>query len=131
MVLYTADSDGVVHDEDLDPESEWMTCEFCKANPVLCWLPTKLAEWIGANLSNDLLIPGKKEDKWAEAQLSLTSFSLIVRGPHCQLCTFGGIKRECGLFNRGPKAQCYPFNIDCHCFRDKNPQVSCFILYMI
>ena len=46
-----ADRDGVVHDEDLDPEPEWMAYEFRKAHPVLRWLPTKLAEWIGANLS--------------------------------------------------------------------------------
>ena len=35
-----------------------------------------------------------------------------------------GIKWECDHFNRRPKAQCYPFNIDSHRFWDKNPQVS-------
>jgi hypothetical protein len=28
------------------------------------------------------------------------------------------------LFNGRPKARCYPFNIDGHRFRDKNPQVT-------
>ncbi len=47
----------------------------------------------------------------------------VVRGQHGHLRTFGGIKLECDLFNGRPKAQCYPFNIDGHRFRDKNPQV--------
>jgi hypothetical protein len=68
--LPPADRDGVVHDEDLDPEPEWMTYEFRKAHPVLLWLPTKLAERIGANLFYALLISDKKEDKWTAAELN-------------------------------------------------------------
>jgi hypothetical protein len=33
------------------------------------------------------------------------------------------------LFNGRPKARCYPFNIDGHRFRDKNPQVATNISY--
>ena len=43
--------DGVIHDDVLDPAPEWMAYEYRTTHPVLRWLPTKLAEWIGANLS--------------------------------------------------------------------------------
>ena len=115
--------DGVVHNEVLDPEAEWMTYEFRMAHPILRWLPTKLAEWIGANLSDELRIPMKSEDKWIAAELNSILINNVVRGSHGHLRTFGGIKWECDLFNGRPKARCYPFDIDGHRFRDKNPQV--------
>jgi hypothetical protein len=37
--------------------------------------------------------------------------------------TFGCIQWECDLFNGRPKARCYPFNIQGHRFRNKNPKV--------
>ncbi len=46
-----------MHDEVLDPEADWMSYEFRTAHPVLRRLPTKLAEWISANLSDELCIP--------------------------------------------------------------------------
>ncbi len=110
---------------------EWITYEFRKAHPVLRWLPTKLAEWIGANLSEAMLIPDKKEDKWTAAELNDIILHNIVRSPYGHLQTFGGIKWECYLFNGRPKARCYSFDIDGHRFRDKNPQVSIFISYTI
>ena len=119
-----ADIDGVVHDEELDPVPEWMTYEYRTAHPVLRWLPTKLAEWIGANHSDDLQIPDKAEDKWTATELNNTILNNIVRGSHGHLRKFGGIKWECELFNGRPKARCYPFNIDGHRFRDKSSQVT-------
>ena len=115
--------DGVVHNEVLDPEPAWMSYEFRTAHPVLRWLPTKLAEWIGANLSDELRIPDKNEDKWKAEELNSILINNVVCGSHGHLRTFGGIKWECELFNGRPKARCYPFNIDGHRFRDKNPQV--------
>jgi hypothetical protein len=129
--LPPSDRYGVVHDEDLDPEPEWITYEFRKAHPLLRWLPTKLAEWIGANLSDALLIPDKKEDKWTAAELNDIILHNIERGPRGHLCSFSGIKWECNLFNGRPTARCYPFNIDGHRFRDQNPQVSILVSYMI
>ncbi len=110
-------------DEELDPEAAWMSYEFRTAHQVLQWLPTKLAEWIGANLSDELCIPDKIEDKWTAAELNTIIINNVVCGSHGHLRTFGGIKWECDMFNGRPKAWCYPFNIDGHCFRDKNPQV--------
>ncbi len=114
---------GVVHNEVLDPEAVWMSYEFRTAHPVLRWLPTKLAEWISANLSDELSIPVKNEDKWTAAELNSILINNVVCGSHGHLRTFGGIKWECDLYNGRPKARCYPFNIDCHRFRDKNPQI--------
>ncbi len=123
--LSAADRNGVLHDEVLDPEPAWLSYEYRTAHPVLCWLPMKLAEWIGANpsLSAELLIQDKLGDKWTAAELNSILINNVVRGPHGHLRTFGGIKWECDLFNGRPKARCYLFNIDGYRFRDKNPQV--------
>ncbi len=101
----------------------WMSYEYRTTHPVLRWLPTKPAEWIGANFSEELLIPDKIEDKWTAAELNSILLNNVVRGPFGHLCTFGGIQWECDLFNGRPKARCYPFNIVGHRFWDKNPQV--------
>jgi hypothetical protein len=103
-----------------------MSYEFRSAHPVLRWLPTKLAEWIGANHSEELLLPDKNlnEDKWTTSELNNILLNKVVRGPYGHLLTFAGIKWECYLFDGRPKARCYPFNIAGHRFRDKNPQVA-------
>jgi hypothetical protein len=64
-------------------------------------------DWLlsGANLSDALLLPDKKEDKWTAAELNDIILHNIVRGPHGHLRTFGGIKWECDLFNERPKAR--------------------------
>ncbi len=72
----------------------------------------RLARTVGANLSEELLIPDKNEVKWTAAELNNILLNNVVWGPYCYLCTFGGIKWECDLFNKRPKARCYPFNID-------------------
>ncbi len=50
--LSAEDRNGVLHDEMLDPEPAWLSYEYRAAHPVLHWLPMKMAEWIGANLSS-------------------------------------------------------------------------------
>jgi hypothetical protein len=47
----------------------------------------------------------------------------LIGGNHGHLHTFGCIQWEYELFNGRPKAQCYPFDIQGHHFRNKNPQV--------
>ena len=49
--------DNVVQDECLGPVPEYIT--YLKAHLVLRLLPTKLAEWIGSNLGDELNIPAK------------------------------------------------------------------------
>ena len=72
-----------------------MTYEYRTAHPVLLWLLTKLAEWIGANHSYDVQILDKAEDKWTDAELNSIILHNIVRGTHGHLRTFGGIQLEC------------------------------------
>jgi hypothetical protein len=90
--LPPADCDGVIDDDVLDPEPAWMSYAFRTAHLVLRWLSTKLAEWIGANLSEELLIPDKNEDKWTAAELNNILLNNVVWGPHGYLHTFRGIK---------------------------------------
>ncbi len=54
----------------------------------------------------------------------------LVGGPHGHpsLHTFGCIQWECNLFNGRPKARRYPFDIQGHRFRNKNPKVHPFDL---
>jgi hypothetical protein len=122
--------DGVIDDDVWDPAPEWMLYEYRTAHLVLCWLLTKLAEWIGANLSEGLLIPDKTDDKWTAAELNSILLNNVVRGPYCHLRTFGGIQWECDLLNGRPKALCYSFDIVGHRFWDKNPLVA-YIVYDI
>ncbi len=75
-------SEGVVHDEVLDLEPAWMSYEFSTAHPVLRWLPTKLAELISANLSDELRISDKNEDQWTAAELNSILINNVVRGSH-------------------------------------------------
>ncbi len=77
--LPTADCDGVMHDDVLDQEPAWMSYEFRTVHLVLRWLPTKLAEWISANLSEETLTPNKVEDKWTAAELNDVLFNNVVQ----------------------------------------------------
>ena len=54
--------DNVVQDDCLAPGHDYITYPYRTAHPVLRRLPTKLAEWIGSNLSDELKIPSKQGD---------------------------------------------------------------------
>ena len=47
------------------PYQNWLEYVYRTAHPTLHWLPTKLAEWIGENLQEELGFPDKA-DKLAE-----------------------------------------------------------------
>jgi hypothetical protein len=51
---------------------QWLEYIYRTAHPVLCWLPTKLAEWIGENLQDVLGFPDKADQR-AEAGSGWTS----------------------------------------------------------
>ena len=53
------------------------------AHPVLRWLPTKLAEWIGANLCEERNIPDKQGPLWTAAELNAIITGNLVGGPQC------------------------------------------------
>ena len=119
-------SANVIQDDRMDPGEEYLTYAYRTSHPVLRWLPTKLAEWIGANLCEELNIPDKQGPLWTAAELNAIIISNLVGGPHGHLHTFGCIQWENELFNGRPKAslaRCYPFNIQGHRFWNLNPQV--------
>ena len=57
---------------------KWLEYVYRTAHPVLCWLPTKLAEWIGENLQEELGFPDKA-DKQAEQGTGWTAQQYLAR----------------------------------------------------
>ena len=48
------------------PDRVWLEYAYRKHHPVLQYLPTKLAEWIGENMQEELGFPDKKDpNKWS------------------------------------------------------------------
>ncbi len=109
--------DNVVQDDAVAPGAEYITYAYRTAHPVLRWLPTKLAEWIGVNMGDELSIPPKPRDLKPAAELNAMITGNLVGGPHCHLHTFCCIQWECDLFNGRPKVQYYPFDINGHRFQ--------------
>ena len=62
--------DNVVQEDCFAPGQDYITYPYRTAHPVLRWLPTKLAEWIGSNLGDELKIPAKRGDLWTAAELN-------------------------------------------------------------
>ena len=82
------------------PYQNWLEYVYRTAHPTLCWLPTKLAEWIGENLQEELGFPDKADKRaepgtgWTAAELNgilhnhvvngiLTSFGCVEWSPTC------------------------------------------------
>ena len=116
---------GLVPCADGPQRPEWVTYPYRTAHPITRWLPSKLAEWIAENHGQDLSIPVKSGDRWTVEELNnILVNNLVPSGPNGgHLRTFGAIQWECELYRGRPKARCYPFNLDGHRFRGKNPQV--------
>ena len=95
-------SANVVQDDSLDPGEEYITYAYRTSHQVLRWLPTKLAEWIGANLCEELNIPDKQGPLWTAVELNTIITGNLVGGPPGHLHTFGCIQWENELFNGRP-----------------------------
>ena len=78
-------------------------------------------------------IPVKCGDKWNVEELNTVLENNLVAsgstGGHIR--TFGAIQWECELYRGRPKARCYPFDLDGHRFRGKNPQVNVWLYSML
>ena len=116
-----------------DTRPEWVTYPYRNAHPILRWLPSKLAEWLSENLAEELAIPAKRGDRWTVEELNTVLENNLVAsgstGGHIR--TFGAIQWECELYRGRPKARCYPFDLDGHCFLGKNPQVNVWLHCML
>ena len=64
-------SPDLLQEEDVDPVPEWIQYIYIIAHPVLRFLPTKLAEFIGENYGRILGIPPKRDQsKWNVEELN-------------------------------------------------------------
>jgi hypothetical protein len=84
----------IVQDDRLDPGEEYLrlTYAYRTSHQVLRWLPTKLAEWIGANLCGELNVLDKQGPLWTAEELYAIITGNLVGGPHGHLHTFGCIE---------------------------------------
>ena len=61
----------------------WLEYAYRKHHPALQWLPTKLAEWIGENLQDDLGFPDKADPRarraWTPTELNSILDRHVVR----------------------------------------------------
>jgi hypothetical protein len=113
---------------DNEPAGEWITYPYRTAHPILRWLPTKLAEWIGDNYGNALGIPARNHaNGWTVGELNSILENNLVPGTKGHLRTFGAIQWECELFYGRPKARCYPFDLPKHGFRGRTLKVYVLI----
>ncbi len=75
----------------------WLEYIYRTAHPVLRWLPTNLAEWIGENLQEELGFPDKADKRaesgsgWTLAELNSILQDHVVDGA---LTTFGCVEWE-------------------------------------
>ena len=112
----------------------WLEYVYRTAHPVLRWLPTKLAEWIGENLQDELGFPDKADQRaqpgsgWTPAELNSILQDHVVNGA---LTTFGCVEWESDLFRGTMRARCYPFDMPKRRFHSLNPKVceshSCYL----
>ncbi len=100
------------------------------AHPAHSWLPTKLSEWIGENLQDELGFPDKASQRaepgtgWTLAELNHILHAHVVDGA---LSSFGCMEWESQLFRGTMRARCYPFNVPKKRLHSFNPKVRTFI----
>ena len=123
----------ILHPEASSPT--WLEYVYRKAHPTLRWLPTKLAEWIGVNLQDELGFPDKADrlsepgSGWTPAELNHILQAHVVDGA---LTSFGCVEWESELFRGTMRSRCYPFDMPKRRFHSFNPKVcqpSCNISY--
>ena len=105
---------------------DWLEYVYRTSHPVLRWLPTKLAEWIGENLQEALGFPDKADPRrgWTPEELNNILDRHVVRDRNgCLLLTFGCLEWESEIYRGVMRARCYPFKMPKRRFHGVNPQV--------
>ena len=69
--------------------------------------------------------------EWEELNTVLENNLVASGSTGGHIRTYGAIQWECELYRGRPKARCYPFDLDCHRFRGKNPQVDAWLYCML
>ena len=57
-------------DTDIADQARWIECKYRTSHPIIRWLPTKLAAWIGDNYGQELGIPPMRGQKWTAGELN-------------------------------------------------------------
>ena len=89
-------------------------------------LPTKLAEWIGENMQDELGFADKADSRaaadtsWTPAELNHILEAHVVDST---LTTFGCVEWESEMFWGKMRARCYPFDMKNRLFHSFNPKV--------
>jgi hypothetical protein len=110
----------------------WLEYVYRTAHPALRWLPTKLAEWIGENMQDELGFADKADKLaatgtgWTPAELNNVLQAHVVDGA---LTTFGCVEWESEFFRGTMRARWYPFNMPKRLFHSVNPKVCHSVLY--
>jgi hypothetical protein len=92
---------------------KWLEYVYRTAHPALRWLSTKLAEWIGENLQDEMGFPDKADKRappgtgWTPAELNHILQAHVVDG---SLTTFGCVEWESQLFRGVMRSRRYPFD---------------------
>ena len=97
-----------------NPDLVELEYAYRKHHPCLQWLPTKLAEYIGENLQDELGFPDKL-DAVAELNSILHTQEMLGRDG-CALHTFGCLEWESEMYRGIMLARCFPFNMLGHHF---------------
>ncbi len=96
-------------------------------------MPTKLAEWIGENLQDQLGFPDKSDPSksefqraepgtgWTPAEINPILTAHVVDGA---LATFGCVEWESQQFRVVMRSRCYPFILPKKSLHSMNPQVG-------
>ena len=104
----------------------WLEYVYLTAHPALRWLPTKLAEWIGENMQDELGFADKADKRaqpgtgWTPAELNRILQDHVVHG---ELTTFGCVEWQSQMFRGTMRARCYPFKMPKRHFHGFNPKV--------
>jgi hypothetical protein len=78
-------------DTDIADQALWIKCKYRTSHPIIRWLPSKLAAWIGDNYGQELGIPTMRGQKLTAGELNAIFLHNLVpsnRGAS-QLRTFG------------------------------------------
>ena len=114
-----------------ESSATWLEYVYRTAHPALRWLPTKLTEWIGENMQDELGFADKADKRaatgtgWTLAELNNILQAHVVDGA---LTTFGCVEWESEFFRGTMRARCYPFNMEKRRFHSVNPKVCHSVL---
>jgi hypothetical protein len=80
------------------PDTVWLEYAYRKLHPMLQYLPTKLAEWIGENMQEELGFSDREDPrKWSVSELNNILRRHVVSDRNgCALHTFGCLEWESG-----------------------------------